>query len=598
MKPYLFIIFLVVFSLRLVAQEEEETEKAFSPTIGLGVGTIGFYGDLNDRNYGTPFGSNIGYNIYLIQPFSNSFNLKFNLTISEIRAEERTIERNINFKSDLRVGSIYLEYNFDALLPEQRKISPFITAGVEVVEFNPKTDIEGYGGEKYNYWSDGSIRTLAEDAPHAKEIAQLMYRDYTYETDIREAGFNPSKNYSERAVSIPVGAGLTMHLNDQFNFRFESVWHFTFTDYIDGITPETSSDFVGNKKGNVNNDYFWFNGISLSYNFQKVTPADKYKKYEKGEAVDYLSSGNSEDYDQDGVIDLIDKCPNTPKGVEVDTLGCAIDSDGDGIPDYKDEEINSKYPEFTNDKGVEVTDDMIFESYLKYKDSTLVTAEVVERDFRGKTKNKTAYKIKLGEYPKGETPDKMGLFLNLKDLTKIDNKNTTTYAAGNFNNMQAANIRLNELSKQGFDNVVIIKRQTDGSYTQIGTPISTSNTTQPDVETPNVETSTPISEENNASTVDEEKDLVVFRVQLGAFKNKPTEENYKNIPDLIVVESGGYFRYMSGSFDNFSAAASHKVKMSLKGFNGAFVVAYKNGTRVSLRSVGVNPIESDPIIGK
>jgi OOP family OmpA-OmpF porin len=42
------------------------------------------------------------------------------------------------------------------------------------------------------------------------------------------------------------------------------------------------------------------------------------------------------DSDGDGVIDALDKCPNTPRGVKVDKVGCPLDSDGDGVPDYKD----------------------------------------------------------------------------------------------------------------------------------------------------------------------------------------------------------------------------------------------------------------------
>ena len=42
------------------------------------------------------------------------------------------------------------------------------------------------------------------------------------------------------------------------------------------------------------------------------------------------------DSDGDGVGDSKDKCPNTPKGVKVDSVGCPIDSDGDGVPDYLD----------------------------------------------------------------------------------------------------------------------------------------------------------------------------------------------------------------------------------------------------------------------
>ena len=42
------------------------------------------------------------------------------------------------------------------------------------------------------------------------------------------------------------------------------------------------------------------------------------------------------DADGDGVPDYLDKCPGTPKGVAVDAAGCPIDSDGDGVPDYLD----------------------------------------------------------------------------------------------------------------------------------------------------------------------------------------------------------------------------------------------------------------------
>ena len=31
-----------------------------------------------------------------------------------------------------------------------------------------------------------------------------------------------------------------------------------------------------------------------------------------------------------------DQCPDTPRGVAVDSVGCPLDSDGDGVPDYKD----------------------------------------------------------------------------------------------------------------------------------------------------------------------------------------------------------------------------------------------------------------------
>lgn len=43
------------------------------------------------------------------------------------------------------------------------------------------------------------------------------------------------------------------------------------------------------------------------------------------------------DADGDGVHDDDDRCPNTPKGVEVDQHGCQPDFDGDGVPDADDQ---------------------------------------------------------------------------------------------------------------------------------------------------------------------------------------------------------------------------------------------------------------------
>jgi OOP family OmpA-OmpF porin len=42
------------------------------------------------------------------------------------------------------------------------------------------------------------------------------------------------------------------------------------------------------------------------------------------------------DSDGDGVADADDRCPGTAAGVQVDAMGCELDSDGDGIADSQD----------------------------------------------------------------------------------------------------------------------------------------------------------------------------------------------------------------------------------------------------------------------
>lgn len=45
------------------------------------------------------------------------------------------------------------------------------------------------------------------------------------------------------------------------------------------------------------------------------------------------------DTDNDGVADQFDKCPGTNEGVSVDARGCPMDTDGDGVPDFRDKEL-------------------------------------------------------------------------------------------------------------------------------------------------------------------------------------------------------------------------------------------------------------------
>ncbi len=55
------------------------------------------------------------------------------------------------------------------------------------------------------------------------------------------------------------------------------------------------------------------------------------------------------DYDQDGVVGQLDRCPGTPEGMAVDSNGCAADTDGDGVFDAFD-----RCPATTVSQGVDL----------------------------------------------------------------------------------------------------------------------------------------------------------------------------------------------------------------------------------------------------
>jgi hypothetical protein len=75
---------------------------------------------------------------------------------------------------------------------------------------------------------------------------------------------------------------------------------------------------------------------------------------------------------------------------------------------------------------------------------------------------------------------------------------------------------------------------------------------------------------------------VVYRVQLGAFKNKVSEASFKGVQVVRFDGQDGLVRYAVGSVDNYKQAQELKMTMRDKGFADAFVTAYKDGARVSV----------------
>ncbi len=140
--------------------------------------------------------------------------------------------------------------------------------------------------------------------------------------------------------ALAAGVGLRIRYNSAVSFAVQSIVKLPATDQIDGLTGG------GERSSGYGNDQFLQSSIAII-----VTPGKSNKKDSDGDGVpDKLdkcpdtpkgvsvdSNGCPMDSDQDGVPDYLDKCPDTPIGVKVDENGCPIDSDKDGIPDYRDD---------------------------------------------------------------------------------------------------------------------------------------------------------------------------------------------------------------------------------------------------------------------
>jgi hypothetical protein len=229
------------------AKKAPSDELIVTPTIGLGVGTFSFYGDLYDKHFQMPMVGRMAYDLTLSQPLNDAFQLNFYALFGKLGANERLAanNRNLNFESQIRAGGVYMQYNFDHFLPKKRSASPYISLGFESFEFLSKTDLKDASGNPYYYWADGSTRSRDQyDANAANSIE--LHRDYKYESDIRELNLDGFGKYQERSFAIPVGIGTMFKINDFFSFKMGATMHFTFTDYIDGVTEKS----VGIRKGN------------------------------------------------------------------------------------------------------------------------------------------------------------------------------------------------------------------------------------------------------------------------------------------------------------------------------------------------------------
>lgn len=70
-----------------------------------------------------------------------------------------------------------------------------------------------------------------------------------------------------------------------------------------------------------------------------INSNDQCPQTARGVKVD--TSGCEPDGDQDGVVDRVDQCPASPRGANVDASGCEPDGDRDGVVDRKDLCLNT-----------------------------------------------------------------------------------------------------------------------------------------------------------------------------------------------------------------------------------------------------------------
>lgn len=573
----------------------------FKPKIALGVGMLSFNGDLYAKHFQAPWTARVGYDLNISQRLFKPLQLNFNILFGKLGANEWIENRQENFQSEIRSGGISLLYDFGNFIPDRCKVRPWISLGVNSFEFLSKTDRFDRSGNEYFYWSDGSIKNLAESSPTAS-LAINLNRDYTYETDIRESNKDGFGKYQERAWAFPIGAGALMKLNDRFDFKIGLQYYFTTTDYIDGITNKS----VGNRAGTKQNDNFVYTSFALQYDLV-------FKKKDKGDtlpedyydSVDVLALDNG-DYDEDGVKDILDKCHGTPKGVKVDEFGCPFDDDADGVPNHADEELQTPAGMLVNAVGVSLNDDYWQAWYNQYMDSGAVkNTQVIENFYQVKkdsaaasnnlanaTKNEKEYTVELARYTGPVPSEEMTYLLSVGDVksTVLEDGATVLYTAGTYKEIANAVKRRDEFVAGGNKNAQIgyfnggklvtmsddeIKALMEGKLASSATNTASASNTN--------DTKTNEDSELNQFA----KGDIVYRVQLGAYKNRISKGIFKNAGSILeLVSENKIYRYATKGFKTIQEAANLRADLVVEGYADAFITAYKDGKRIPLNQTG------------
>lgn len=241
-----------------------------------------------------------------------------------------------SYKTQTHNGSIdaILSLNTANYYKGNPKTNIYLLGGVGLIATQVKLNYGGTIGERYFYGLNN---------PNSQE--GLL-------TTVGGETVNNRKGWSLIAA-MNAGAGIAYKIDNRMNIGLEQKFSFAVPgyDYSDGF-----------KAGN-NNDFYSFTSIRLNINMGKtakkvqplywINPNNYiYNEVNKPQHMK-MPKVKLDDKDGDGVTDQFDLEPNTPAGAKVDTHGRALDTDGDGVPDFRDKEMLTSQKCFpVNNEGV------------------------------------------------------------------------------------------------------------------------------------------------------------------------------------------------------------------------------------------------------
>ena len=536
---FFFILITFLASLNLFAQGNstvDDKENPFAPRFTLGTGFYTLTGDIQNSDLGFLNGQ-LGYNAGMKFILDENRELSFSL----YRASFYGNNNNERFSSDIDGFGLHYNYVLNDLFGELR-ISPLTTLGIQSQSVS--TTFEGIKKDRVN------------------------------------------------SLAIPLGFGLRMDISDRM--QFDITFNFAL-----GMSDIDMSEISVDKSDGYKSLNFTIHYDLFSYVTNKVDESSDDSYYND---VDFAKI-ESEDEDGDLVVDMYDYCPRTPLGVKVDNNGCPFDDDKDGIPNYLDKQKDTpigllidengvalsidkyksvysdsevasrKYANFYNEIEIKREDYKTIDEYL------IAKANAFNKAFNESKSDKLIikpliYKVQIASFNEVIPARILNKLLSIDDLESfVMDDNSVVYAVGNYERVNDAQIRQDEMDPKWYDETEILVDNNGAISKYI----------YPSEEITDFDYDKKVSSTDSGSVNSEPFDSTTFRVQIGAFRKPLSNQIFKGIDNLIsFTNKNGLIIYMVGSFNKYEEAIDYQSQMQARGFDDAFIITYDNGERVKL----------------
>lgn len=249
-----------------------------------------------------------------------------------------------NYKTNLQDLSLQGIITLNNVRFHKQKTGMVIYAGAGIGATIYDTKINALNGTTpYNFNSIGQgtyeNRKATRDA-----LKSLM--DDSYETNAENDKISKPKLFGQNLR--PTGtalAGIAFKLGKRVNLAIEDRLTFTKDDLLDGQRWQEHAN--GDPVLTSNFDSYNYISAGLNFNLGSkaveplwwINPLDyAYSEINNPKHMK-LPKPVFDDADGDGIVDQLDREPNTPAGCPVDSHGVSRDTDGDGVPDCKDKQL-------------------------------------------------------------------------------------------------------------------------------------------------------------------------------------------------------------------------------------------------------------------